>query len=149
MSLCFHARTYFYPSMDKGSLVTRPILAPSQNGLAHQLELLGLIAECLSTRQLIVRRGLKSQLAYIYICMCATSVTLRNAIESWVTFRILYYMSRSVMLSAPGATQGASMCLRWRRTSYMDAAFVLLAHEGSEIRTNRSLLFTQVALLQL
>ena len=31
----------------------------------------------------------------------------------------------------------------------MDAAFVLLAHEGSEIRTNRSLLFIQVGLLQL
>ena len=29
-----------------------------------------------------------------------------------------------------------------------DAAFVLLAHEVLEIRTNRSLLFTQVGLLQ-
>ena len=33
--------------------------------------------------------GLKSQLAYIYIYMCATSVTLRNAIKSPVTFLIL------------------------------------------------------------
>ena len=34
--------------------------------------------------------GLKSQLAYIYIYiyMCATSVTLRNAIKSPVTFLI-------------------------------------------------------------
>ena len=34
-------------------------------------------------------------------------------------------------------------------TSYMDAAFVLLTPEGLEIWTNRSLLFTQVGLLQL
>ena len=44
------------------------------------------IAERLSARQLIVQCGLKSQLAYIYIC--ATSVTLRNAIKSPVTFLI-------------------------------------------------------------
>ena len=30
--------------------------------------------------------GLKSQVALIYIYMCATSVTLRNAIKSQVTF---------------------------------------------------------------
>ena len=51
-----------------------------------------IIAERLSARQLIVQCGLKSQLAYIYIYifiyMCATSVTLRNAIKSPVTFRI-------------------------------------------------------------
>ena len=34
-------------------------------------------------------------------------------------------------------------------TSYMDAAVVLLTPEGSEIWTNRSLLFIQVGLLQL
>ena len=39
---------------------------------------------------------------------------------------------------------GASTCSRWRPTSYM-----YMAHEGSEIRTNQSLLFTQVGLLQL
>ena len=33
--------------------------------------------------------------------------------------------------------------------SYMDATFVLLAHERLEIRTNQSCLFTQVGLLQL
>ena len=49
-----------------------------------------LIAERLSVRQLIVQCGLKSQLAYIYIYiyMCATSVTLRNAIESQVMLLI-------------------------------------------------------------
>ena len=34
-------------------------------------------------------------------------------------------------------------------TNYMDAAFILLPHEGSEIWTNQSVLFTQVGLLQL
>ena len=47
------------------------------------------VAERLSARQLIVQCGLKSQLAYnIFIYMCATSVTLRNAIKSPVTFLI-------------------------------------------------------------
>ena len=53
------------------------------------------VAERLSVRQLIVQCGLKSQLAYIYkyiyihcTCMCATSVMLRNAIKSQVTFLI-------------------------------------------------------------
>ena len=47
------------------------------------------IAKRLSARQLILQCGLKSQLAYvyIYICMCATSVTLRNAIDSLLTPR--------------------------------------------------------------
>ena len=44
--------------------------------------------------------GLKSQLAYIYIYiyMCATSVTLRNAIKSLVTFliRVITMSVRSV-----------------------------------------------------
>ena len=62
---------------------------------------------------------------------------------------ISIYISMSVTLSAPGATRGASTCSRWRPTSYMDAAFVLLAYEGLVIRTNRSLPFTQVGLLQL
>ena len=63
-----------------------------------------LIAERLSVRQLIVQCGLKSQLAYIYIYiyiyiyMCATSVTLRNAIKSPVTFliRVITMSVRSV-----------------------------------------------------
>ena len=69
---------------------------------------------------------------------------------------VYIYISMSAMLSAPGATRGgggglggASACSRWCPTSYMDAAFVLQAHKGLEIRTNRSLLFTQVGLLQL
>ena len=55
------------------------------------------IAERLSARQLIVQCGLKSQLAY-YIYMCATSVTLRNAIKSPVTFliRVITMSVRSV-----------------------------------------------------
>ena len=42
--------------------------------------------------------GLKSQLAYTYIYMCATSVTLRNAIKSPVTFliRVITISVRSV-----------------------------------------------------
>ena len=36
---------------------------------------------------------------------------------------------------------------RWRPTSYMDAAFVLLACKGSETWTSRLLHFTQVGLL--
>ena len=44
--------------------------------------------------------GLKSQLAYIYIYiyMCATSITLRNAIKSPVTFliRVITMSVRSV-----------------------------------------------------
>ena len=45
-------------------------------------------AERLSARQLIVQCGLKSKLAYIYIYICATSVTLRNAIKSPVMYLI-------------------------------------------------------------
>ena len=57
-----------------------------------------IIAERLSARQLIVQCGLKSQLAYVYIYMCATSVTLRNAIKSPVTFlmRVISMSVRSV-----------------------------------------------------
>ena len=55
---------------------------------------MGIFAERLSARQLIVQCGLKSQLAY----MCATSVTLRNAIKSPVTFlmRVIAASVRSV-----------------------------------------------------
>ena len=55
-----------------------------------------IIAERLSARQLIVQCGLKSQLAHIY--MCATSITLRNAIKSPVTFliRVITMSVRSV-----------------------------------------------------
>ena len=61
--------------------------------------------------------GLKSQLAYIciYIYMCATSVTLRNAIKSPVTFLIcvitMSVRSVYVLLLCP---RGASTCSRWR-----------------------------------
>ena len=58
-------------------------------------------------------------------------------------------ISISVNAFGPGGHQGASTRSRWRPTSYRDAAFVLLVHEGLEIRTNQSLLFTQVGLLQL
>ena len=86
--------------------------------------------------------GLKSQLAYIY--MCATSVTLRNAIKYPVTFliRVITMSVRSVYVlllqlqrnaSGPG---GASTFQDGVLTSYMDAAFVLLTLEGSEIWTN-------------
>ena len=62
----------------------------------HDLINCSLIAERLSARELIVQCGLKSQLAYIY--MCATSITLRNAIKSPVTFliRVITMSVRSV-----------------------------------------------------
>ena len=66
------------------------------------------IAERLSARQLIVQCGLKSQLAYIYICMGATSITLRNAIESQVTF-LIHVITTSV--TEHFGPRGASMCL--------------------------------------
>ena len=53
----------------------------------------------------------------------------------------------SVMLLAPGGPPGGQA--RVQDGSFMDAAFGLLAHKGVEIRTNRSLLFTQVGLPQL
>ena len=52
------------------------------------------------------------------------------------------YVSMSVTLSAPGAIRGGGggggqACVQdGILTSFMDAAFVLLAHEGSEIWTN-------------
>ena len=60
--------------------------------------------------------GLKSQLAYIYIFiyMCATSVTLRNAIKSFL-IRVITMSVRSVYVlllqlqgnaSGPGGTPG-------------------------------------------
>ena len=71
-----------------------------------------------------------------------------SSYDDVITMRYIY-ISMSVTRSAPGATRGASTCSRWRPTSYMDAAFVFLAHEGAEIWTNWSLLFTQAGLLQL
>ena len=72
---------------------------PSQLGFAH-LIFSGSNEIRLSARQLIVQCGLKSQLAYIYIYiyMCATSVMLRNAIKSPVTFliRVITMSVRSV-----------------------------------------------------
>ena len=70
--------------------------------VCNNFDLYGFIAERLSARQLIVQCGLKSQLAYIYIYiyiyMCATSVTLRNAIKSLATFliRVITMSVRSV-----------------------------------------------------
>ena len=61
----------------------------------------------------------------------------------------IYCISMSVMLSVPGTTWGVSTCSIWRPDQLhdMDAAFVL-AHEASEIWTNRLLFFfTQVGLL--
>ena len=80
-------------------------------------ELDSVVAERLSTRQLILHRISPNVCIYMYVSR----------------FR----------------PRGTSTCSRWRPTSYMDAAFVLLAHEGLEIRTNRSLLLTPVGLLQL
>ena len=88
----------------------------------------------------------QTTLAYIHLCMCATSVTLRNAIESQVTFRIRVITMSVTELFGP---RGQPCVQDSILTSYMDAAFVLLAHEGSEIWTNQSLLFTQVGLLQI
>ena len=67
-------------------------------GGVGSFDAISIIAERLSARQLIVQCGLKSQLAYIYIYMCATSVTLRNAIKSPVTFliRVITMSVRSV-----------------------------------------------------
>ena len=56
--------------------------------------------------------GLKSQLAYINIYMCVTSVTLGNAIKSHVLLLCLYvpytcyYYNCNGTLPAPGATRG-------------------------------------------
>ena len=109
---------------------------------------LSIIAERLSAKQLIVQCGLKSQLAYIY--MCATSVTLRNAIKSPVTFRIRVVTTAVTKRFRPRGHPGEQAGVQdGVLTSYMDAAFVLLTPEGIATWTNRSLLFTQVGLLQL
>ena len=61
---------------------------------------------------------------YIYVC-----VTLRNAIS--------------------GPPGGQARVQDGVPSSYTDTDFALLAHEGSEIWTSRSLRFTKVGLLQL
>ena len=89
--------------------------------------------------------------------MCATSVTLRNAIKSPVTFLIrVITMSVRVVTTAEtkhfrprGHPGGQARVQDGVLTSYMDAAFVLLTPEGIVTWTNRSLLFTKVGLLQL
>ena len=69
--------------------------------------------------------GLKSKLEFIYIYICATSVTLRNAIKSRLcTLYVLVlclnvpytccYYSCNKTLPVPGAPRGASECSRWR-----------------------------------
>ena len=74
--------------------------------------------------------------------MCATSVTLRKAIKSPVTFliRVITMSVRSVYVlllqrneTHPG---GQARVQDGVLTSYMDAAFVLLTPEGLEIWTN-------------
>ena len=59
------------------------------------------------------------------------------------------FKSITVTLSTPGATRGTARVQDGVLTCYMDAAFVLLAHKGSELWTNQSILFTQIGLLQL
>ena len=103
--------------------------------------------------------GLKSQLAYIYICAQLPSrlgMQLNLRLRSlYVLLLCLYvpytccYYSCDETLPAPGAPGGQVRVQDGVLTSYMDAAFVLLTPEGLEIWTNRSLLFTQVGLLQL
>ena len=77
--------------------------------------------------------GLKSQLAYIYIYIYV-SVQLPSRLGMQLNLRL---HSLYVNASAPG---GQARVQNGFLTSYMDAAFVLLAHKGSEIWTNRSLL---------
>ena len=85
---------------------------------------LAFIAERLSARQLIVQCGLKSQLAYIYIYICAQlpsrlgmQLNLRlRSLYMYVLLLCLYvpytccYYSCNVTLPAPGR----SACSRWR-----------------------------------
>ena len=83
-----------------------------------------IIAERLSARQLIVQCGLKSQLAYIYICAQLPSrlgMQLNLRLHSlYVLLLCLYvpytccYYSCNETLPAPGAPRGASTCSRWR-----------------------------------
>ena len=85
-----------------------------------------IIAECLSARQLIVQCRLKSQLAYIYIYICAQLLS-RLGMQLNLRLRSLYvlllclyvpytscYYSCNETLPAPGAPRGASACSRWR-----------------------------------
>ena len=110
-----------------------------------------IIAERLSARQLIVQCGLKSQLVYIY--MCATSVTLYVPYTCYYyvcTFRTRVVTTAVAKRFRPRGPPGEQARVQdGVLTSYMDVAFVLLTPEGAEIWTNRSLLFTQVGLLQL
>ena len=80
---------------------------------------------------------------------------LRNAIKSplymlllclYVPYMCYYYICNGT-LPVPGATGGQARVQDGVLTSYMDAAFVLLAHEESEDKSITS--FTQVGLLQL
>ena len=85
-----------------------------------------IVAERLSARQLIVQCGLKSQLAYIYIYICAQlpsrlgmqlKLRLRSLYVLLLCLYVLYtccYYSCNETLPAPGAPRGASACSRWR-----------------------------------
>ena len=82
-----------------------------------------IIAERLSARQLIVQCGLKSQLAYIYIYICASRLGMQLNLRLrslYVLLLCLYvpytrcYYSCDETLPAPGAPRGASACSRWR-----------------------------------
>ena len=76
--------------------------------------------------------GLKSQLAYIYIYMCTTSVTLRNANKSQVTFLIraitmsvcsVYVSSVMERFRPRGPPGGPSTCSRWRPDQLHECRF--------------------------
>ena len=103
--------------------------------------------------------GLKSQLAYIYRFVCAqlpsrlgkSRVTFLIRVNYYVCmFRICIFTTSVTERFRPrGPPGGRGRVQDGVLSSYMDAALVLLAHEGSEFWTNRLLLFTQVGLLQL
>ena len=62
------------------------------------------------------------------VCIIAERLSARQLIISRLAFVYMYVSYQAIKI-------------------VLDAAFVLLAHEGLEIERNRSLLFTQVGLL--
>ena len=81
----------------------------------------------------------------VYACACVCGS--KNYV---CTFRI-HVITTSVTehFWPRGPPRGQARVQDGVQTSYMDAAFVLLVHKGSEIWTNQSPLFTQIGLLQL
>ena len=105
--------------------------------------------------------GIESELVYVYIYLClytknnGSLVVTKNSFHSentlhfslnWAFIRYIYVCNA---FGHGGPLGGQARVQDGVLTSYMDAAFVLLAIEGSEIWINRSLRFTQVGLLQL